>query len=136
MSLALDVAAELACDYAGLIRQIRALGAEAKLSLDGIGPSDLDEQNFPLPDLPEAVESLAQLVRVYDELTTWRPFDPSEPLPDSGLLLVTNNLHAHTPSGSMSHMWLVRGVYRTPSGEVQAIGDGVRLRKLTHYRKV
>lgn len=67
----------------------------------------------------------------------WLPFLPSNPLPSSdSLLLVTNNLNAKTISGSMSHIWLVRGVFRVPSGEVQAVAEGIRLKKLTHYRKV
>lgn len=119
-----------------LSSRVKILGAEAQVLLEGIGAWDLQEQNFPVPDLPEAVESLSRLIRSYDELTTWHPFNPSNPLPDFCPLLVTNSLHARTPSGSMSHIWLVRGVFRMPSGEVQAIGDGVRLRKLTHYRKV
>lgn len=73
------------------------------------------------------------------EVPAWRPFIASEPLPTSdSLLLVTNNLAARTPppSSTMSHIWLVRGVFRVPSGEVQAVAEGIRLKKLTHYRKV
>jgi hypothetical protein len=86
-----------------------------------------------LEKIEEAVQFDVQL-GVLD--LAWIPFISSDPLPTDELLLVTNNLNAKTEFGSMSHIWLVRGVFRLLSGEVNAVAEGIRLRKLTHYRKV
>jgi len=74
-------------------------------------------------------------------------YDPKNPGPTHGMILVTNNLEGRNRWGKMSHVWLTsivhtheaddfKGHIFAEAGEITAFAEpgGLALRSLTHWR--